>query len=375
MLVRWTCVPSRCPNACWLLLLVVPALLPAAYAQEIRFEGGRFHVIGWNAPASPPAAGWASVLRVYTGEVSSGTPAMLGTYDVRDGQLSFQPRFPISPGVRVTAILTVPRGAPIEQMFTTAAAAVKPATRVLAVYPSGGVVPQNLLKLYIEFSAPMSRGEAWRHLRLVKADGSAVELPFLEIDQELWDAEGKRLTVLFDPGRIKRGVLPRDEIGPALEAGKTYELAVDAGWRDATGSPLSAAYRKPLRVAEEDRIAIDPAEWRLNVPGAGTRDPLVIRFPEPLDYALLQRLLAVDGVNGHRSIAAGEQEWRFIPEQPWQAGQYRVTIDTALEDLAGNRVGRVFDVDTFERVTSRITQRTVSLPFRIGSQQSERRPR
>ena len=38
---------------------------------------------------------------------------------------------------------------------------------------------------------------------------------------------------------------------------------------------------------------------------------------------------------------------------------------TALEDLAGNRVGRVFDVDTFGEVTRQITKEKTTLTFRI----------
>jgi hypothetical protein len=37
----------------------------------------------------------------------------------------------------------------------------------------------------------------------------------------------------------------------------------------------------------------------------------------------------------------------------------------ALEDLAGNRIGRPFDVDLFDRVTERITTETTTLPFEI----------
>jgi hypothetical protein len=197
-------VQFRCRSASLLRLwfLVVPVLLPAAYAQEIGFDGGRFHISEWQMPAVTPAGGWSSVFRVYAGDVSAATPAMLGTYEVTAGELSFRPRFPISPGVRVTAVLTVPGAKAVERTFTIPEAAAREATRVIGVYPSAPVIPENLLKLYIEFSAPMARGEAWHHLRLRKDDGSAVDLPFLEIDQELWDAEGKRLTVLFDPGRI-----------------------------------------------------------------------------------------------------------------------------------------------------------------------------
>ena len=44
-----------------------------------------------------------------------------------------------------------------------------------------------------------------------------------------------RLTLLLDPGRIKRGVRPLEEIGGALQVGRTYTLVIDDAWPDAKG--------------------------------------------------------------------------------------------------------------------------------------------
>jgi hypothetical protein len=65
------------------------------------------------------------------------------------------------------------------------------------------------------------------------------------------------------------------------------------------------------------------------------------------------------------TIGPGETEWRFQPTQPWTAGDHRVVVDMALEDLAGNRIGRPFDVDTMTSPTERITKQSTSLTFRI----------
>ena len=71
----------------------------------------------------------------------------------------------------------------------------------------------NALKLYIYFSGAMRRGEAWQHIRLLDARGEAVKLPFLEIDQELWDPANTRLTVLFDPGPHQARIVAAARIG------------------------------------------------------------------------------------------------------------------------------------------------------------------
>jgi hypothetical protein len=344
--------------------LLVP-LAAAASDISIRASGGAFQIIGWQAPAEP-ASGWGSVFPVYAGE--GDVPAMLGSYSVEGTVLTFRPRWPLAPGVHIRAVFHPPRGAPVEAAFDIPKLAAATTTRVEHVYPSTDALPANALKLYIYFSASMRRGEAWQHIRLLDERGAPVDLPFLEIDQELWDPSNTRLTVLFDPGRIKRGLLPLRESGPNIEEGKSYQLVISHDWLDAHGLPLTGDFSKTFRVVAAVREPVDPARWSIHAPQPGTAGPLTIDFPRPLDYALLQRAITVDGVKGKVEVAPGETEWRFTPESPWRLGAYRLTVNTALEDLAGNGVGRTFDVDTFREVTPQIRTETVSLSFRIGDQ-------
>jgi hypothetical protein len=58
-----------------------------------------------------------------------------------------------------------------------------------------------------------------------------------------------------------------------------------------------------------------------------------------------------------------ERRWKFTPAQPWRAGEYRITIPTTIEDLAGNNIGKTFDVDLFEGVQQRIETPVVTLKF------------
>ena len=109
--------------------------------------------------------------------------------------------------------------------------------------------------------------------------------------------------------------------------------------------------------------------WRVTAPHAGTNDALVVRFPKPLDYALLQHSLTVTGpagaMPGSVAVASHETEWRFTPLPAWTAGAWRIIVQTTLEDLAGNHIGRPFDVDTFDRVTQSLTRETVELTFQV----------
>jgi hypothetical protein len=267
--------------------------------------------------------------------------------------------------MHVRAVFRPPDGASVESAFDIPAAAkVLPTTRVDHVYPSSDILPANALKLYVYFSASMRRGDSWKHLHLLR-DGVPVEYPFLELDQELWDRDQRRFTVLFDPGRIKRGLASLAEAGPALEEGHNYTLVIDRAWLDGKGQPLAQEYRKQFRAGAADRIPPDPKKWRITAPRSGTSDQLVIYFPKPLDYALLQHEIEVTGVAGKVSVARDEREWRFTPDIPWRVGDYKIVIRTTLEDLAGNHINRAFDVDTFDPITRTVDPGTVTLDLRI----------
>ncbi len=322
----------------------------------------------------PGAEALTQVLAVQVGDKpDDARPAMLGETRVAGGLLEFEPRFPFEPSVAYCAVLRVGGESPfvLTHGFTFDKPTAEPAV-VTQVYPTGNVVPENLLKFYLHFSRPMSRGEAYRHVALLDGKDQPIELPFLELGEELWDPTGTRFTLFFDPGRIKRGLKPREEVGPALEEGKSYTLLVRAAWPDAEGQPLAREFRKSFRVTAPDDDQPRLADWRLTPPPANTRTPLEVRFSEPLDHALLLRVVrVVDAsgtlIDGAIKVTAGETHWRFTPDQPWRSGNYRLVVETTLEDRAGNSLARPFEVDV-TRPAQEIREAEVSsLPFEIRS--------
>jgi hypothetical protein len=340
-------------------------MLALLLAAAIHMDGGGFRVSDWH-PGPEPASGWQSVLAVYAGSAAD-VPPLAGSYSIESGELVFHPRFPLAPGLHVRAVFHPPQEDLVEAEFDIPKVSPpKPSAYVEHVYPSGSTLPANALKLYVYFSAPMSRGNSWAHIRLLREDGSVVPAPFLELDQELWDRENRRFTILFDPGRIKRGLASLEEAGPALEPDRSYTLVISRSWLDGRGAPLVEEFRKTYRVMSDDRVPPDPANWKITTPRAGTSNPLVIRFPEPLDYALLQHEIGLSpAVVGTVSVGENETEWRFTPQSPWSRGDYKIVIRTDLEDLAGNHILRAFDVDTFDPITPRLAAETMSLPLRI----------
>jgi hypothetical protein len=259
---------------------------------------------------------------------------------------------------------------PFSAVFQLPARKPGAATVVACIYPSGGIVPENLLKFYVHFSAPMSRGHIYDHIHLLDETGKAVELPFLEIDEELWNPDLTRLTLFIDPGRIKRGVKPLEEIGPALAEGKRYTLVIDHAWKDGAGNPLKENFHKAFQVGPTDREPPDPARWKILPPAAGTRDELAVTFPEPMDHALAQRMIQVRAASGlplqgRATVGDQERRWTFIPLGAWRKGACQLTVQTTIEDLAGNNIGKAFEVDVFEGVQRRLTNSTVTISFEI----------
>src|SRR5262249_36269604 len=149
--------------------------------------------------------------------------------------------------------------------------------------------------------------------------------PFLE--QELWSADGKVLTLLMHPGRVKTGLKARAELGPILSVGDDVSLALD-------GVPI-----KQWHVGTTDEAGPVTSAWKLSAVDAGSRQPLVVTLDGPID-GQDTNYLAVADVRGHRvagraRFTIGESSWTFTPDLPWRAGAYKLVVRGTLEDSAG----------------------------------------
>lgn len=222
---------------------------------------------------------------------------------------------------------------------------------VTGVYPSGGVLPENALRFYVHFSVPMAPHLASKFVTLRDSSGCADRAAFMMFKQELWNADRTRLTVLIDPGRIKRGVATNLDLGPALRDGERYSLTVDEGWPAADGSSTLQSFSKHFRVSGALRERPDAGRWGWRPPRPGTCEPLKIAFDRPFDRHFLDDALDVvigDGqrVDGTSVVGEDEMSWSFIPEEPWPVGDVGIAVDDALEDVAGNNFRELLDNHT-----------------------------
>lgn len=359
-------------------------LASSGAAIEVRDGGKAVDVTGLPADAVDAlkhidwkAEEWTALFSLYVEPADAADPMrrppLLGDYRITDGALRFTPRFALSPGVHYRAVFRpahIPgakKGADVVKPIFLPRPSSEPAV-VQAVYPSADVLPENQLKFYVHFTLPMSRGEAYQRIHLLGGDNKEINRAFLELGEELWNPDGTRFTLLFDPGRIKRGLKPREDLGPVLESGKTYTLVIDRDWKDANGAPLKEGFTKKFRTTTADETPPDLKTWRLEPPSAGGKTPLTVTFPKAMDHALLLDMLwATDGdgrkIAGEAAVTEGETRWRFTPREPWAAGPHRLVADTRLEDLAGNALGRRFEVDETHPTTTKLKAETVEIPF------------
>jgi hypothetical protein len=324
------------------------------------------------------AAGWTAepttaLLQV---RVAGNTTAQVaGRHAVTDDGLEFRPLFPFERG-RSYVVRVEPRELPVTGTDSAVTATIAfpapprtPSTVVQRVLPTSGAVPENLLRLYIEFSEPMSRRSGVGFVHLIDDSGHEVEDAFLPLDADFWNPDRTRYTLFLDPGRVKRGIRPNEQMGRALRAGRSYALVIDSAWRDANEQPLVKAHRIEFSAEPAVLSPIVLGEWKVGAPRAGTTMPLTVSFPRPLDYGLLNRALGVerDGkpVSGTVSIVPSETQWRFTPAEAWRPGGYHLVVLAVLEDVAGNRIGRAFEVDMFERVDSTSVPERHRIPFSV----------
>jgi hypothetical protein len=344
---------SACPL---IAMLIVSCTAPSRDNVEITARlspsdslYGAIEVRGLSRSALGDAGpGLLRVTAIEPGDTSTTVPQMAGRYVVDGDMLRFEPRYRPDGGLVLRVVVLADSQITHEFPLPEVASA-SSSTTVTGVFPSADTIPANHLRWYVEFSAPMREGEAEQHVHLLDERGNEVDNAFLIVSEELWDPARRRLTVLFDPGRVKRGVRQNLESGAPLVAGRNYRLTIDPAWRDGRGVALRDGFEKRFHVSEAVRTGMDPRGWTVAPPRVGTREPVTIDFGRALDRALAERLVVVmdgaEAVAGRVTLGAGERKWQLEPELGWPDREFEVRVSPILEDPAGNRVGENFDRD------------------------------
>jgi hypothetical protein len=298
-----------------------------------------------------------SILRVNvvrTGApIGDDLPDVFGRYHVFEDGIRFMPHFPFERGVSYRASFDPrPLGRPeLSDELTLKFSLPKERSALPTVnhiFPSSDYLPENLLRFYVCFSNSMRRGRVRAEISLLGPDGEPAPDVLYRAPIELWDRSMRCLTILLDPGRLKRGVGPSRELGPPLKTGQVYTLAVGAGMTGSSGGQLPETVYKRFRVIDAVREPVAVEQWKIVPPVTNSRQPLVLMFPRPLDWALLSHTITIAStckqpIDGKIEIDQYERRWSFTPASPWAKGSYHVRVASSLEDVCGNSVTAAFD--------------------------------
>lgn len=210
-------------------------------------------------------------------------------------------------------------------------------------FPSAGTVPANLLRIQVRMESPLPYAPGIDAFRLDDPSGAPIVDPFYDIP--VLSQDGLVVSLLLHPGRVKTGVAPNLEVGPALWTGQVVTLR---------GAGPMAGLSQTWRIGPPLMTAIDAATWDLSRPRQGSRLPFVVRFNRPLDANAAAYLAIADAsgarLRGEAAFIEGEQAWRFIPERPWGTGRYALRAHANLEDVAGNRLCAPFEAPGLSRL-------------------------
>ena len=291
---------------------------------------------------------------------------VLGGWNIEGDRLNFTPLVPFTSGITYELY----DGEQLANTFKIVSPEAEP-SELLAIYPSSDTVPENLLKMYLQFSRPMQEGQAVEHIKIIDAClGDTLKGTFLDLQPELWNEDNTVLTLWLDPGRIKRGLIPNRELGIPLMEGRDYLMIVDSSWRGGNGLPLQQASIKKFHVGSRDAKSPDPDNWRIEIPKSGTKSSFKVNFGQPLDAILaIEALQILDAsgylVAGEEIVLNKERAYGFDPSKKWEAGDYTLMVQTRLEDLAGNNINRLFDEDISKQQEIPKKSEQVILSFKI----------
>lgn len=309
-------------------------------------------------------------LQIFVGNIDGccdeRTP-IAGRYVLESNSLTFKPAFNFVEGQEYVARIQT-SGENVELVpFEIGSAAPMEDVHITTIYPSADVIPENTLRFYIHFSAPMQPHVSFEHIKLVSADGKVDEAAFMKFKQELWNEDRTRLTVLMDPGRIKRNVATNRELGPALHKGTDYSLIVTDGWMPVQGKTALKKYSKIFSVGQALRELPNTDEWKMSLPRSNTQESLIIEFDRSFDAGLLQKSITVmtafgQVINGVATISNNETVWSFKPDGKWSSNSFNIVVDPHLEDVAGNNFKDLLD---HQAKTEQIKTNEIVIPIEL----------
>jgi len=242
------------------------------------------------------------------------------------------------------------------------------APKVTAIYPTANELPENLLRMYIQFSQPMKTKGNIERVRLVDENEREIQGAIFNNVYELWDDSQTQLTIIFDPSRVKTGLIANETLGRALQPNKTFKLVID-GLEDIYGKQLEQPHSKSFSVTKADVVSPETSSWEYELPKPNSKAPLAIHFNDIIDRMSLQNRIQLfneknEVIKGTIHLKNEEKTWEFKPEKQWVKGNYRLKVNSRLADPSGNNLNGLFD-HTIGSLKNKKEGAVIEIPFKI----------
>lgn len=267
------------------------------------------------------------------------------SFEAKQERLMIRPVLPLLPDIYVLRIETN-NGVQKQLTFEVVASSKEHIHPSATHIGPSTTIPANALRLYIYFNEPMARGQVKEFISLRTQYGQKDQFAFLNLLTELWGPQQRRLTLLFDPGRVKQDVGPNLAIGSPLVANHTYQLVIANGMMSAHGLPTKDDLVFPIEVVGAEKRKVSLSDWIVVAPEKQTQEPLLVKFTRLVDPYNAQRNIDITGTDGEPIVGkliVNTDSFTFLPVEPWSLGEHTIVVDNDFEDVAGNRLNASFD--------------------------------
>ena len=295
---------------------------------------------------------WSSIFSV---RVSKDARPTLGSYSIQKNQIIFKPRFLPDPNIVYLITFSYQR---LNEVFGTGLSDIEInkkiqfksanylATQITEITPRADSLPANLLGVYLHFNGPMGFENPYSYINLYDEQKRLIKDAFVELPEGLWNENRTRLTLLFHPGRVKRGVGPNVKQGSIFEEGKSFTIQVSNQWTDANGNQLTYPFTKSIVAIGAVRAKMSVESWIVNTT-CNDSCRILIKPDHLLDLEMAIRYLQLKDSNNQAipikitSRRDGSIELKSSSILPGKT--YHMIIDPQLEDVCGNTFLNSFD--------------------------------
>lgn len=274
-----------------------------------------------------------------------------GSYRIENNNIVFRPMTKPDPKLRYLVTfsyqaLSIVLSEELEEqsVYTDIASFAPPEStqpEIVSVTPDLEIVPANLIRFYVFFSAPMGNENPYNFINIKDKNGISLEDPFVIVPEGLWNIDRNRLTLLLHPGSEGDDLVE----GDVLRAGNDYQLEIDENWKGASGQKLKESFTREINATNPLRRAINVNLWALRAE-QNQLASLTIVTDHPLDQPLAKRMLYIRNKQGQilpSQVEFTSPEKLRILWRPEGSTELELHIDHRLEDVCGNTPLYAFD--------------------------------